>query len=162
MPIMRQRAFHIAPGTENQIPITPTLYTANPQVNNGSRWLSDSVTLSDFGKPSCKKSAVFLNIVQKAFDPPTPPFIWTSCGEFFMKISCCWMTSSTHQIYNIIFEHGFDIHPKKDFCCGDGHFGQKKFAEKNWPPFFLLENASVIAETNFTFGPMFKTNLFPL
>ena len=34
MPIMRQRAFHIAPGTENQIPITPTLYTANPQVNN--------------------------------------------------------------------------------------------------------------------------------
>ena len=32
MPIMRQRAFHIAPGTENQIPITPTLYTANPQV----------------------------------------------------------------------------------------------------------------------------------
>ena len=33
MPIMRQRAFHIAPGTENQIPITPTLYTANPQVH---------------------------------------------------------------------------------------------------------------------------------
>ena len=32
MPIIRQRAFHIAPGTENQIPITPTLYTANPQV----------------------------------------------------------------------------------------------------------------------------------
>ena len=24
MPIMRQRAFHVAPGTENQIPITPT------------------------------------------------------------------------------------------------------------------------------------------
>ena len=22
------------------------------------------------------------------------------------------------------------IHPKKDFCCGDGYFGQKKFAEK--------------------------------
>jgi len=36
------------------------------------------------------------------------------------------------------------------------------FAWKNWPQFFLLENASVIAETNFTFGPMFKTNLFPL
>ena len=34
MPIMRQRAFHIAPGTENQIPITPTLYTANPQVRS--------------------------------------------------------------------------------------------------------------------------------
>ena len=30
------------------------------------------------------------------------------------------------------------------------------------PHYFLLENASVIAETNFTFGPMFKTNLFPL
>ena len=34
---------------------------------------------------------------------------------------------------------------------------QKKNAAKVW-----LENASVIAETNFTFGPMFKTNLFPL
>ena len=32
MPIIRQRAFHVAPGTENQIPITPTLYTTNPQV----------------------------------------------------------------------------------------------------------------------------------
>ena len=36
------------------------------------------------GKPSWEKSAVFLNIVQKAFDPP-PPFVWTSCGEFFLK-----------------------------------------------------------------------------
>ena len=26
------------------------------------------------GKPPCKKSAVFLNIVKKAFDPP-PPFV---------------------------------------------------------------------------------------
>ena len=26
------------------------------------------------GKPSCKKSAVFLNIVQKAFDPPPLSF----------------------------------------------------------------------------------------
>ena len=25
---------------------------------------------SSLGKPSCKKSAVFFNIVQKAFDPP--------------------------------------------------------------------------------------------
>ena len=32
MPIIRQRAFHVAPGTENQIPVTPTLYTTNPQV----------------------------------------------------------------------------------------------------------------------------------
>ena len=34
MPIIRQRAFHVAPGTENQIPVTPTLYTTNPQVSN--------------------------------------------------------------------------------------------------------------------------------
>ncbi|XP_040569382.1 acid-sensing ion channel 4 [Lepeophtheirus salmonis] len=32
MPIIRQRAFHVAPGTENQIPVTPTLYTATEQV----------------------------------------------------------------------------------------------------------------------------------
>ena len=32
MPIIRQRAFHVAPGTENQIPVTPTLYTTNQQV----------------------------------------------------------------------------------------------------------------------------------
>ena len=32
MPIIRQRAFHVAPGTENQIPVTPTLYTATKQV----------------------------------------------------------------------------------------------------------------------------------
>ena len=36
------------------------------------------------------------------------------------------------------------------------------FCGKKLTPIFLLENASVIAETNFTFGPMFKTNLFPL
>ena len=38
------------------------------------------------GKPSAKKSAVFLNIVQKAFDPP--PFIWTFvlfCRGCFLK-----------------------------------------------------------------------------
>ena len=33
MPIIRQRAFHVAPGTENQIPVTPTLYTTDPQVS---------------------------------------------------------------------------------------------------------------------------------
>ena len=32
--------------------------------------------------------------------------------------------------------------------------------KKIYPHFFLLENASVIAETNFTFGPMFKTIFF--
>ena len=43
------------------------------------------------GKPSCKKSAVFFKIVQKAFDPPPPLFEHLSyfaggvfsCGEFF-------------------------------------------------------------------------------
>lgn len=32
MPIIRQRAFHVAPGTENQIQVTPTLYTATNEV----------------------------------------------------------------------------------------------------------------------------------
>ena len=36
------------------------------------------------------------------------------------------------------------------------------FLRKKIDPHFLLENTSVMAETNFTFGPMFKTNLFPL
>ena len=39
------------------------------------------------GKPSCKKSEVFLNIVQKAFDPP--PFYLNICpilqGVFFVE-----------------------------------------------------------------------------
>ena len=48
-----------------------------------------SVT-SNLGKPSFKKSAVFFNIVQKAFGPP--PFV-------------------LYKIYNIIFEHGFDPPP---------------------------------------------------
>ena len=34
MPIIRQRAFHVAPGTENQIPVTPTLYTTTEQVGS--------------------------------------------------------------------------------------------------------------------------------
>ena len=37
MPIIRQRAFHVAPGTENQIPVTPTLYTATDQVRKKER-----------------------------------------------------------------------------------------------------------------------------
>ena len=36
------------------------------------------------GKPTWEKSAVFFNIVQKAFDPPLWP-LWTSCGELFKK-----------------------------------------------------------------------------
>ena len=27
-------------------------------------------------------------------------------------------------------EGGAGIHPKRDFCCGDGYFSQKKIAEK--------------------------------
>ena len=46
--------------------------------NEGQRWLV-------LGKPSFKKSAVFFNIVQKAFDSPTRPFVWTLCGEFFWR-----------------------------------------------------------------------------
>ena len=42
MPIIRQRAFHVAPGTENQIPVTPTLYTTNPQVSNIYRYIFHS------------------------------------------------------------------------------------------------------------------------
>ena len=34
------------------------------------------------GKPSCKKSEVFLNIVQKAFDPPPLLFEHLSGGVF--------------------------------------------------------------------------------
>ena len=33
------------------------------------------------GKPSCKKSAVFLNIVQKAFGPP-PPLLFEHLSYF--------------------------------------------------------------------------------
>ena len=36
MPIMRQKGFHIAPGTENQIAVTPTLMTTS--ANAMSRW----------------------------------------------------------------------------------------------------------------------------
>ena len=35
----------------------------------------DNYYEDDLGKPSRGKSDVFLNIVQKAFDPPPPPFI---------------------------------------------------------------------------------------
>ena len=46
-----------------------------------------SLKWPSLGKPSCKKSAVFFNIVQKAFDTP-PPFIWTFvlfCRGCFLK-----------------------------------------------------------------------------
>ena len=37
MPIMRQKGFHIAPGTENQIAVTPTLMSTSP--NAMARWV---------------------------------------------------------------------------------------------------------------------------
>ena len=59
----------------------------NADINEIRIWRNDRYEL---GKPSCKKSAVFLNIVQKAFDPP--PFIWTFVlfcrGCFFKKRFC--------------------------------------------------------------------------
>ena len=43
----------------------------------------------DLGMPCFQKSAVFLNIVQKAFDPP-PPFYLNICpilqGVFFERV----------------------------------------------------------------------------
>ena len=36
MPIMRQKGFHIAPGTENQIAVTPTLMSTSS--NAMTRW----------------------------------------------------------------------------------------------------------------------------
>ena len=39
--------------------------------------------LINLGKPPDKKSAVFFNIVQKAFDPP-PIWFEHLCGEFFV------------------------------------------------------------------------------
>ena len=46
MPIIRQRAFHVAPGTENQIPVTPTLYTTNDQVIITHVYFSFCITAS--------------------------------------------------------------------------------------------------------------------
>ena len=49
--------------------------------------------LASLGMPPFQKSAVFLNIVQKAFAPPLlfehlsyfAGGVWTSCGEFFWR-----------------------------------------------------------------------------
>ena len=37
MPIMRQTGFHISPGTENQIAITPTLLSTSPVLKKCSK-----------------------------------------------------------------------------------------------------------------------------
>ena len=46
--------------------------------------------MGPLGKPTCKKSEVFLNIVQKAFDPPPSPFYLNICpilqGVFFKRV----------------------------------------------------------------------------
>ena len=42
------------------------------------RWLHGHSVMPALGMPSFQKSAVFLNIVQKAFDPP-PPFYLNIC-----------------------------------------------------------------------------------
>ena len=56
------------------------------KLSSFSRITSKLVSL---GKPTRKKSAVFLNIVQKAFDP-SPPFYLNICpilqGVFFKRV----------------------------------------------------------------------------
>ena len=49
------------------------------------------------GMPSFQKSAVFLNIVQKAFDPPPPPFIWT----FVLFCRGCFLNAFLSIWYNV-------------------------------------------------------------
>ena len=51
MPIMRQKGFHIAPGTENQIALTPTLLTTSE--NAMSRY--EEQIGSNIAKPSYPK-----------------------------------------------------------------------------------------------------------
>ena len=55
---------------------------------NRDSW-EDEENSSNLGMPSFQKSAVFLNIVQKAFDPP-PPFYLNICpilrGVFFERV----------------------------------------------------------------------------
>ena len=55
---------------------------------SGSSRLPDPRDLGGLGKPSFEKSAVFFNIVQKAFDPP--PFYLNICpilqGVFFKRV----------------------------------------------------------------------------
>ena len=92
--------------------------------------------------PPFQKSAVFLNIVQKAFDPPPPPFIWTFvlfCGGYFLNA------------FFIIFFIPSNInayHSQKRHCpppwsvrmsacqrrqgCSTSPFGQRTFATR--PP----------------------------
>ena len=97
--------------------------------------------------PPFQKSAVFLNIVQKAFDPP--PFIWTFvlfCGGYFLNAFLSIENGS-----NIIFFITSNInayHSQKRHCpppwsvqmsacqrrqgCSTSPFGQRTFATR--PP----------------------------
>ena len=61
---------------------------------------------SRLGMPSPKKSAVFLNIVQKAFDPPSP-FYLNICpilqGVFFERVFERWLPLFVRVFFNIFF-----------------------------------------------------------
>ena len=52
------------------------------------KWSNVQFSIHTLGKPSPEKSAVFFNIVQKAFDPP--PFYLNICpilqGVFFKRV----------------------------------------------------------------------------
>ena len=71
------------------LPVYPGPATACPCQSNPGRTESKmEIEIMDLGMPSFQKSAVFLNIVQKAFDPP--PFYLNICpilrGVFFKRI----------------------------------------------------------------------------
>ena len=57
-------------GTCMRMQQKPDIGTKTIDYKDLQKWEGEGL---DLGKPSCKKSAVFFNIVQKAFDPP--PFI---------------------------------------------------------------------------------------
>ena len=111
MPIMRQRAFHIAPGTENQIPITPTLYTANPQV-----------------KAIQQKNKTFLNFGSQTRNCLTDTSVWLqrqlhwSKTNYFVEIAkfqkilsnCPSKSKSKINLDFICFFKQFQIHKSHD------------------------------------------------
>ena len=61
---------------------TPFLmFTSSLVVDQWKQWLL-YLFVGPLGEPTSARSAVFLNIVQKAFDPP--PSFWTLCCKFFL------------------------------------------------------------------------------
>ena len=71
-------------GCTRDVYSTYSIYLLRANFIFATRCVHLRLFLHPLGMPSAKKSAVFFNIVQKAFDPP-PPFVWTSCGEFFWR-----------------------------------------------------------------------------